>query len=119
MPAKSLQLSWSHVWLLVLTGWPQRRHIAQDGAEVNAQDMEGNTPFDWADDYGHGECAVLLWRRGAQIKTQTGKRTYISLGQPIQRLAAPVYDGSRFSSVQRPCNGDGRGEVVSGPPCGE
>ncbi len=41
---------------------------------MNAQDMEGNTPFDWADDYGHGECAVLLWRRGAQIKTQTGKR---------------------------------------------
>jgi hypothetical protein len=90
LPAKSLQLSWSHVWLLVLTGWPQRRHIAQDGAEVNAQDMEGNTPFDWADDYGHGECAVLLWRRGAQIKTQTGKRTYISLGR-LRFMTAHVF----------------------------
>jgi ankyrin repeat protein len=55
---------------------------SQEGAEVNAQDMEGNTPFDWADDYGHGECAVLLWRNGAQIKTQTGKRTLY----PDQRL---------------------------------
>ena len=103
----------------MLIGWPQRRHIAQDGAEVNAQDMEGNTPFDWADDYGHGECAVLLWRRGAQIKTQTGKRNVYLLGQPIQWLTGPVYDHSRLSPVQRPCNGDGRGEAVSDRPCGE
>lgn len=41
---------------------------------MNAQDLEGNTAFDWADDYGHGSCSVLLWRNGAQIKTQTGKR---------------------------------------------
>ncbi len=50
--------------------------LLQEGAEVNATDTEGNTAFDWADDFGHGDCAVQLWQKGAHIKTQTGKGYY-------------------------------------------
>jgi len=74
-------------------------------------DTEGNTPFDWADEGGHGECAVFLWENGANIKARTGKGM-LRISQ-IESLY-----GSLIFFSQRQCAGPGLSHQGTPHRCG-
>lgn len=51
--------------------------LLQQGADVNTQDADGNTPIMLAAQHRHEDLAVLLYRNGANINLHNNKGEYL------------------------------------------